>query len=240
MGRYVEFPFLIRADKHGSSFEWYRPNRWNSQTTCWLYLSVNVPLQYSARPTVRRYYLHTSIVEFIFVSSKLHGPYPINLGCPSSSNAIRTCKKHRRPLLYNPYHRSVGVAFYNAPNKGFITPICLHRLCKATSRKLKIHGLLYGSHLIMARTSNKSTIEWPNAWRPSCLERRLPAEKHARILLISHAAPITGAVRHLLGDRELPFRPGCCSLTEIVPEKDGGWEAKTLGGGAHLNEALSD
>jgi transcription factor C subunit 7 len=72
------------------------------------------------------------------------------------------------------------------------------------------------------------------------IKRRLPAEKHTRILLISHAAPTVGLVRHLLGDRELPFRPGCCSLTEIVPEKDGGWEAKILGGGAHLSEALSD
>jgi transcription factor C subunit 7 len=72
------------------------------------------------------------------------------------------------------------------------------------------------------------------------VERRLPAEKHARILLISHAAPIIGIVRHLLRDREHPFRPGCCSLTEIDQKKDGGWEAKTLGGGTHLTEVLSD
>ena len=72
------------------------------------------------------------------------------------------------------------------------------------------------------------------------VKRRLPAGKHTRILLISHTAPTVGLVRHLLGDRELPFRPGCCSLTEIVPKKDGGWEAKMLGSGAHLSEALSD
>jgi transcription factor C subunit 7 len=81
--------------------------------------------------------------------------------------------------------------------------------------------------------------EFMEAFLPE-VERRLPAEKHARILLISHAAPIIGTVRHLLGDREHSFRPGCCSLTEIVPKKNGGWEAKMLGGGAHLNEALSD
>jgi len=72
------------------------------------------------------------------------------------------------------------------------------------------------------------------------VERRLPEEKHARILLISHAAPIIGLARHLLGDRELPLRPGCCSLTEAVPKKDGGWTATALGDGTHLSEAMSD
>jgi len=71
------------------------------------------------------------------------------------------------------------------------------------------------------------------------VEQRLPVEKHARILFVSHAAPIVALARSLVGDKDLPFRPGCCSLTEIVP-KDGGWAVAVLGGGAHLSETSKD
>jgi transcription factor C subunit 7 len=71
------------------------------------------------------------------------------------------------------------------------------------------------------------------------VEQRLPVEKHARILLVSHAAPVVALARGLVGDKDLPFRPGCCSLTEIVP-KDGGWAVAVLGGGAHLSETSTD
>lgn len=71
------------------------------------------------------------------------------------------------------------------------------------------------------------------------VERRLPVDKHARILLVSHAAPIIALTRHISGSKDLPFRPGCCSLTEVIP-KNGGWEVVALGGGAHLSAASMD
>lgn len=69
------------------------------------------------------------------------------------------------------------------------------------------------------------------------VERRLPPEQHTRILLVTHAAPIIGFVRHLVGDRNLSVRPGCCSLTELVPKMDGGWAVTVLADGAHLSAA---
>ena len=35
--------------------------------------------------------------------------------------------------------------------------------------------------------------------------------QHQRILLVSHAATIIAMARHLVGDKELPLRPGCCA-----------------------------
>lgn len=64
---------------------------------------------------------------------------------------------------------------------------------------------------------------------------------------MSHAATVIALVRTLLGDRKLPLRVGCCSISEFVrkEEKDwkviGGWEAKRLGDGSHLKDgALRD
>lgn len=71
---------------------------------------------------------------------------------------------------------------------------------------------------------------------PQVEARLLPAQ-HARILLVSHAAPIIGLVRHLVNDRQLSIRPGCCSLTELMPKPDGEWAVEVLTGGAHLSEA---
>jgi hypothetical protein len=45
---------------------------------------------------------------------------------------------------------------------------------------------------------------------------------------------------YILRDPELKFRPGCTSLTEVIPGKDGRWDAKMLRGSAHLTETLSD
>lgn len=59
-------------------------------------------------------------------------------------------------------------------------------------------------------------------------------------MMVSHAATTIALVRGLLGDRSLPVRVGCCSLTEFVKKEGadwgviGGWEAKRLVDGAHL------
>ncbi|KAJ6604699.1 histidine phosphatase superfamily [Mycena vulgaris] len=75
------------------------------------------------------------------------------------------------------------------------------------------------------------------------VERRFP-EAHARILLVSHAATTIALARALLGDRALPLRVGCASLTELVRKRDvipilGGWDARRLADGAHLKDGAS-
>jgi len=72
------------------------------------------------------------------------------------------------------------------------------------------------------------------------LERVYP--QHKVVMLVSHAATIIALTRSLLGDRKLPVRVGCCSLGEFVRKEGqdwnviGGWEAKRLADGAHLQE----
>ncbi|KAJ7492572.1 histidine phosphatase superfamily [Mycena latifolia] len=75
------------------------------------------------------------------------------------------------------------------------------------------------------------------------VERKFPAA-HRRILLVSHAATAIALARALVGNRELPMRVGCCSLTEVVRKRDvipilGGWDALRLADGAHLKEGAS-
>jgi len=68
---------------------------------------------------------------------------------------------------------------------------------------------------------------------------------------VSHAATVITLVRSLVGNRDLPLRVGCCTLTELVPkveEENGGvggggtqrgigtWDAKKLADGSHLPE----
>jgi len=73
------------------------------------------------------------------------------------------------------------------------------------------------------------------------LERVFPG-KHKRILMVSHAATVITLARSLVGDRDLPLRVGCCSLTELVPKLQengkqrilGAWDAKKLADGSHL------
>lgn len=72
------------------------------------------------------------------------------------------------------------------------------------------------------------------------IHRRYPG-KHTRILLVSHAATIIALTRGLLGDRSLPMRPGCCSLTEVTRKEGaekvvGGWAPERLADGAHLSK----
>ncbi|KAI0669942.1 histidine phosphatase superfamily [Trametes maxima] len=65
--------------------------------------------------------------------------------------------------------------------------------------------------------------------------------QHRRVLLVSHAATVIALTRELLGDRELPLRVGCCTITELhrkpgearVPAV---WEASRLADGGHLKD----
>ena len=75
------------------------------------------------------------------------------------------------------------------------------------------------------------------------VERKFP-DKHQRILLVSHAATAIALARELVGNRELPLRVGCCTLSEFKRKSDvtefiGGWEAKRLADGSHLKEGAS-
>ena len=75
------------------------------------------------------------------------------------------------------------------------------------------------------------------------VERVYP--EHKVIMLVSHAATAIALVRSLCGDRKLPLRVGCCSLTEFVRKEGedwkviGGWEAKRLADGTHLKDGAS-
>ena len=82
------------------------------------------------------------------------------------------------------------------------------------------------------------------------VQRRFGGQ-HKRILLVSHAATIVVLARELVGNRDLSFRVGCCSLTVLdhkvtpasegdtpLPTVVGGWTARLLGGGDHLKDGL--
>ena len=72
------------------------------------------------------------------------------------------------------------------------------------------------------------------------LERVYP--QHKVIMLVSHAGTIIALARTLSGNRDLPVRVGCCSLTEFVRKEGedlkaiGGWEMKKSGDGKHLKD----
>jgi transcription factor C subunit 7 len=82
------------------------------------------------------------------------------------------------------------------------------------------------------------------------VQRRFGGQ-HKRILLVSHAATVVVLARELVGDRDLLFRVGCCSLSvldrKVAPASEGesppptvvgGWAARLLGGGDHLKDGL--
>ena len=75
------------------------------------------------------------------------------------------------------------------------------------------------------------------------IERKYPGQ-HKRVLLVSHAATIIALTRELIGDRQLPLRIGCCSLTVLqrkIERADviGAYEAIKLGSGEHLGQGTS-
>ncbi|KAJ3544948.1 hypothetical protein NM688_g5686 [Phlebia brevispora] len=69
-------------------------------------------------------------------------------------------------------------------------------------------------------------------------------QQHKRILLVSHAATIIALNHSLLGDRQIPMRIGCCSLSvmkrkESAPKIEGGWVALKIGDGSHMKEGAT-
>jgi transcription factor C subunit 7 len=74
------------------------------------------------------------------------------------------------------------------------------------------------------------------------VERRMPTT-HSRILLVSHAATVITLIRELAGDRELPVKIGCCTLTDLKRKIDakevlGTWAVKALASGNHLRDGI--
>ena len=60
---------------------------------------------------------------------------------------------------------------------------------------------------------------------------------------MSHAATVIGLARALCGNRELPFRAGCASITHAKRKSEGkevvgGFEIVMLGSGKHLKDGL--
>lgn len=77
----------------------------------------------------------------------------------------------------------------------------------------------------------------------SKLEQRQPG-KHKHVLFVSHAATVITVTRELTGDRELPLRVGCCSLTELKLKDEsmgiiGSYGAIKLASGDHLDGGAS-
>lgn len=65
-----------------------------------------------------------------------------------------------------------------------------------------------------------------------------------RVLLVSHAATIITLIRDLAGNRDLPVRVGCCSLTKATRKADaagvaGAWNLELVADGAHLSGGAS-
>jgi transcription factor C subunit 7 len=71
------------------------------------------------------------------------------------------------------------------------------------------------------------------------IERTLPEEQHSCVMLVSHAATSIVLARALAGDRDLPLRVGCCTITEFVRQSDnensGTWKATRLADGSSLS-----
>jgi len=80
----------------------------------------------------------------------------------------------------------------------------------------------------------------------STIDRHYPG-KHRRILLVSHAATVIALTRELVGDRSLPLRVGCCSMTVLSRKINSGqslsvvgdWDPVLLASGDHLTEGAS-
>ncbi|KII93515.1 hypothetical protein PLICRDRAFT_673492 [Plicaturopsis crispa FD-325 SS-3] len=65
-----------------------------------------------------------------------------------------------------------------------------------------------------------------------------------RVLLVSHAATIITLIRDLAGNRDLPVRVGCCSLTKATRKADAAgvasaWNLELVADGAHLSGGAS-
>lgn len=83
------------------------------------------------------------------------------------------------------------------------------------------------------------------AFKPA-LQQRVPAERHRRLLFVTHAATTIALVRSFVGDRQLHMKVGCCSLTELERKEDtpadkltGAWYPVSLVSGDHLKGGTS-
>jgi len=169
-------------------------------------------------------------------------------------------------IFSSPYYRCLQTS--QPTSKVLGVPICVeHGLSEWYSPVIPGSGL----HPRPASASslhsyfNEIDDSWSSVWYPSrkgedveqchgrasgCLkalitevERRYSG-KHRRILLVSHAATVIALTHELLGNRGLPLRVGCCTLTEVVRERDeieavGSWQAKRLADGSHLKDGSS-
>lgn len=52
------------------------------------------------------------------------------------------------------------------------------------------------------------------------VRKRLPPEERRRVLFVTHGAVTIALTRELFGDRSLPMRVGCCSLTELKRQRE--------------------
>ena len=72
------------------------------------------------------------------------------------------------------------------------------------------------------------------------LESKFPG-KHKKILLVSHAATVIALTRELIGDRTLPLRVGCCSISIFKRKPNdqgvlGVWKPAILADGKHMEQ----
>jgi transcription factor C subunit 7 len=71
------------------------------------------------------------------------------------------------------------------------------------------------------------------------LERLFPGTERGRILLVGHAATVIALTRELAGDRDLPIKVGCTTLTELKRKPGsndvlGAWDVVKLTDASHL------
>ncbi|KAJ2931140.1 hypothetical protein H1R20_g5961, partial [Candolleomyces eurysporus] len=80
---------------------------------------------------------------------------------------------------------------------------------------------------------------------PQALDKKHPTIDRTRVLMVSHAATVIALARGLVGDREIPLKVGCCTVTELNLKPDqaeegrekgllGAYHPVKLADGAHL------
>lgn len=58
--------------------------------------------------------------------------------------------------------------------------------------------------------------------------------RHKNVLLVGHAASVITLTRELAGEKDMPIRVGCCSVTTLVPKTDAKRSGNGVGGGNAL------
>ncbi|KAJ3719895.1 histidine phosphatase superfamily [Lentinula raphanica] len=73
-------------------------------------------------------------------------------------------------------------------------------------------------------------------------ETMLSPDKHQRILLVTHAAPVIALIRNLLRETESTIKPGCCSISEFRrdPDSELEWLPKRIGDCAHVSGEIRE